>query len=197
MRVGRGLSLLRRRHGLLDLLLNTLVDSVGVALGSRVVDEVDARLDLDRLLDLLLLVVDILLHLLHLLQLLGLGELSTAVVDLRLLLLLLLLRLRLERQSGKLLLKLLLTLGQEEAGHLQLLESCLIHALSLVVCRRCQDLLRQRVHLTRGVHSVLLRYVEASGGGSLRHTLLVGVVPVVSPLRDVMLRLVVRSGSRD
>ena len=55
-----------RRHGLLVLLLDARVDNVGVGLGGRVEDEVDARLDLDRSLSLglslLLLVAGSLVH---------------------------------------------------------------------------------------------------------------------------------------
>jgi hypothetical protein len=204
------LSLLGRRHGLLlellELLLDALVHSVGVTLSSRVVDKVDTRLNLNRSLSLLLLLLLLLklqlqLQLLLLLllevhvllglrELLSLGVLATSVV-------LLLGSLRLDRESSKLLLKLLLALSQEQAGHVKLLKGSLVHTLSLVVCWWCQNLLGKGVHLTRSVHSVLLRHVEASSGGSLGNTLLVTAVPVFSPLRHVVLRLVVRSGSRD
>lgn len=202
-----------RRHGLLVLLLDARVDNVGVGLGGRVEDEVDARLDLDRslslglsllllllllkllllqLIQLLLLSVHALLGLGVLLGLLGLRVLSTSVVCL-----LLLRGLRLDGQSSKLLLEFLLTLSQEKARHLELLKGVLVHALGRVIGGRCQDLLGKRVHLTRGVHSVLLRHVETSTGGGLRDALLLTGVSVVSPLRHVVLGLVVRSGSRD
>ena len=203
-----------RRHGLLVLLLDARVDNVGVGLGGRVEDEVDARLDLDRslslglsllllllllkllllqLIQLLLLSVHALLGLGVLLGLLGLRVLSTSVVCL-----LLLRGLRLDGQSSKLLLEFLLTLSQEKARHLELLKGVLVHALGRVIGGRCQDLLGKRVHLTRGVHSVLLRHVETSAGGGLRDALLLlAGVSVVSPLRHVVLGLVVRSGSRD
>jgi hypothetical protein len=211
-RVALSLGLLRRRHGLLlKLLLYALVDSVGIALGGWVVNKVDTRLNLDRRLRLLLLLLlqlllllELELHLqlllllllleVHVLlclrELLSLRILATSVV-------LLLCSLRLNGKSSKLLLQLLLTLGQEKTGHVQLLKGSLVHALGLVVSGWCQDLLGQSIHLTRSVHSILLRHVEASTGGSLGNALLVADVSIVSPLRHIMLRLVVRSGSRD
>jgi hypothetical protein len=145
---------LRRRQSLLELLLDAGVNNVLIALGCRVVDKVDARLDLDGslslslgLLLLLLLLELLLLELVKLLLLgvhgllglslslrvlLGLRVLSTSVVGL-----LLLRSLRLDGQSSKLLLEFLLTLSQEKARHLELLESVLVHALGRVVGGRC------------------------------------------------------------
>jgi hypothetical protein len=138
----------------------------------------------------------VLLLLLSVHVLLGLGELLSLRV-LATSVILLLSGLGLDRESSQFLLKLLLALSQEQAGHVELLKSGLVHSLSLVVGGRCQDLLGERVHLTRSVHSVLLGQVEAGTGSSLRDTLLVTVVPVVSPLWHIVLGLVVRSGSRD
>jgi len=209
-----GLRLLRRRHGLLVLLLDARVDNVGISLGGRVVDNVDARLDfngslslsLSLSLGLLLLLLLLELLLLQLIQLLLLSV--QALLSLRILLslrvlstaiarLLLLRGLRLDGQSSKFLLEFLLALSEEKTRHLELLESVLVHALGRVVGGRCQDLLGKRVHLTRGVHSVLLRHVKTSAGGGLRDALLLASVSVVSPLRHIVLGLVVRSGSRD
>ena len=199
----------------MELLLDARVDNVLIALGGRVVDKVDARLNLDGSLSLslgqLLLLLLLKLLLLQLVQLLLLGVhgLLSLSLSLRVLLglrvlstsvagLLVLRSLRLDGQSSKLLLEFLLTLSQEKARHLELLESVLVHALGRVISGRCQDLLGKRVHLTRGVHSVLLRHVETSAGGGLRDALLLlANVSVVSPLRHVVLGLVVRSGSRD
>jgi hypothetical protein len=204
---------LRRRQSLLELLLDAGVNNVLIALGCRVVDKVDAWLDLDGSLSLSLLLLLLLLELLLLqlvkLLLLGIHGLLSLSLSLRVLLglrvlstsvvgLLLLRSLRLDGQSSKLLLEFLLALSQEKARHLKLLQSILVHALGRVVGGRCQDLLGKRVHLTRGVHSVLLRHVETSAGGGLRDALLLlASVSVVSPLRHVVLGLVVRSGSRD
>jgi hypothetical protein len=199
----------------LELLLDAGVDNVLIALGGRVVDKIDARLNLDGSLSLslglllLLLLLELLLLQLVQLLLLGVHGLLSLSLSLRVLLglrvlstsvagLLVLRSLRLDGQSSKLLLEFLLTLSQEKARHLELLESVLVHALGRVVSGRCQDLLGKRVHLTRGVHSVLLRHVETSAGGGLRDALLLlAGVSIVSPLRHVVLGLVVRSGSRD
>jgi hypothetical protein len=145
---------LRRGQSLLELLLDARVDNVLIALGGRVVDKVDARLDLDGSLSLslglllLLLLLELLLLQLVKLLLLGIHGLLSLSLSLRVLLglrvlstsvvgLLLLRSLRLDGQSSKLLLEFLLTLSQEKARHLELLESVLVHALGRVVGGRC------------------------------------------------------------